>query len=348
MEKQVDKVIFRRITDYEFHTINQPGSAYPGGGGQSYIDIPTGYVPLADWNTIVGPPTGTRAQNRPYWDFNIESFGQNNRILLTVAQRRNASVMITSQKKEGRGSNRVPAWHPDHSTFPDYPLPAGQRNPLVYIVKTTDGEFWAGWTDRRAAEPNWYTNAELDQLFTSDEAGKIVCDGSVFVETNNPEWPFLQRVDTPKHHTRTEEEVIHIEFEEDVLEDVDTLPPEEKERVIKIRARNTKIVRNLKRLYSGRCQISGEELTFQKKDGELYSEAHHLIALGDGGSDDYRNIIIISPLIHRMLHYAQVSEIDLSKIENNQLTIQINSEDYTITWHPEHARTVEKSVEDEQ
>lgn len=346
MEKQVDIVIYRRITNDEFLTINRPGSAYPGGGGQSYIDIPTGYVPLEDWNTIIGDPTGRRAQNRPYWEVDVESFGQDNKIRLTLAQRRNASVMISSQKKEGKGANRVPAWHPDYSSFPEYPLAEDQRNPLVYIVKTTDGEFWAGWTNRYDAEQGWYTDENLNQLFEAEEAGQIVCDGSVFVDTSNAEWPFFQKTNAQKHDTRSEEEEIDVEFDEDVLEDVDTLPPEEKERVVKIRSRNTKIIRNLKKLYGGRCQISGEKLTFKKKDSELYSEAHHLIALGDGGSDDYRNIIIISPLIHRMLHYAEVSEIDLSKIKNNQLAIQINAEDYTITWHPEHARTVEKSVED--
>jgi 5-methylcytosine-specific restriction protein A len=87
-------------------------------------------------------------------------------------------------------------------------------------------------------------------------------------------------------------------------------------------------------------------LTFQKKDGSWYSEVHHLISLGENGSDSYANAIVISPLIHRMLHYAKVSAIDLSKIKNHKLKIQINDKDYEITWHPDHLKTVEKSLKD--
>lgn len=354
MEKKVELIVFRRITTDEFYTINQPGSAYGGsggrsaGGGQSYIDIPTGHVPLDEWYKIIGTPTGTRTNNRPEWTLDINSMGLDIERQITIAQRRNASVMITSQKKDGKSANRVPAWHPDYSNFPTYPLSEGQRNPLVYIVKTADEEFWAGWTNKTSADAKWYSNEELDQLFTSEEAGLITCDGTIFIETNNSEWPFFLKTNAQKHHTYSEKSLTEMEFEEDVLEDVESLEIEERERLVKVKTRNSKIVRNLKKLYNGKCQITGDKLTFRKKDGEYYSEAHHLIALGDGGSDDYRNIIIISPLIHRMLHYANVSEIDLSEIENNELTIQINKTNYTITWHPEHARTVQESLGVEQ
>ena len=73
-------------------------------------------------------------------------------------------------------------------------------------------------------------------------------------------------------------------------------------------------------MYGGKCQITGETMTFKKKNGELYSEVHHLIPLGESGSDSYANAIVISPLIHRMLHYADVSEIDLNHaIKNNTI-----------------------------
>jgi len=345
MEKVVDRIVFRRLTDNDFDKIYQEGSAYAKGGGQSYIDFPTGDVPLAEWNILLGVPTETRAGGRSAWTFEINSFGMNVSQDLTIAHRRDASISITSQKIVSRESNRVPSWHPDNG-FPDQ-VAAGRIFPLIYIVKTTDGEYWAGWTDKNAPVAGWKTNTDLNQFFVSDEAGVAVGDGSMFIETSNRQWPFYFKSNAEKHHTRSEEEVTEIEFEGDILEDVESLSQEEKDRVVKIKARNTKIVRNLKKLYDGRCQISGEELTFPKKDGKLYSEAHHLIALGDGGSDDYRNIIIISPLIHRMLHYAKVSGIDLSKIKNNRLTIQINDTNHVITWHPEHARTVNRSVESE-
>ncbi len=85
---------------------------------------------------------------------------------------------------------------------------------------------------------------------------------------------------------------------------------------------------------------------FKKSDGTPYTEAHHLIPLGEGGADAPHNLVIVSAHIHRMLHYADVSDIDLSKINNNQLDISINGVPYTITWHSEHAKLVEAAATD--
>ncbi len=120
--------------------------------------------------------------------------------------------------------------------------------------------------------------------------------------------------------------------------------PEIKERILKFRQRNKSIVNNLKELYQGKCQITGTQFTFKKKNGELYSEVHHLIPLGENGSDSYANAIVVSPLVHRMLHFADISEIDLSKIQNHKLPISINGQPYEITWHPQHSSTVEESL----
>ncbi|MDH5788303.1 MAG: HNH endonuclease, partial [Candidatus Bathyarchaeota archaeon] len=71
-----------------------------------------------------------------------------------------------------------------------------------------------------------------------------------------------------------------------------------------------------------------------------YSEGHHLIPLGEGGADSVYNIVILSPLLHRMLHYAIVEGLDLSQIRDNKLNIKINGDDYVITWHPQHGEII--------
>jgi len=119
-----------------------------------------------------------------------------------------------------------------------------------------------------------------------------------------------------------------------------------KTRLVNIRQRSRQIVDNLKKLYNGNCQVTGTAFTFRKKNGEWYSEAHHLIPLGENGSDSYANVVIISPLIHKMLHYAKVSRIDLSKIKDHKLEIFINDERFEIIWHPDHLKTVEDSLKD--
>ena len=144
-------------------------------------------------------------------------------------------------------------------------------------------------------------------------------------------------VKSPIYKTKSEAEIISELFNDDVA---DAAIATKKQAIIFIVERNQKIVAKLKKLSGGRCQVTGDKYAFKKTDGELYCEAHHLIALGTGGADSPYNIIIVSPLIHRMLHYADVSGLDLTKIVNNKLPIKINGESFTITWHSSHAAVV--------
>ena len=111
------------------------------------------------------------------------------------------------------------------------------------------------------------------------------------------------------------------------------------QKVIETFERNRKAVRDLKRLYKT-CQVTGDDFVFSKANGEPYLEVHHLVPLGEGGSDDPANLVVISAHIHRMLHYAVVEGIDLSKIADDKLDFTINGETFTITWRPEHAKVI--------
>lgn len=124
------------------------------------------------------------------------------------------------------------------------------------------------------------------------------------------------------------------------------LTQEEKTRLAKIRKRDTAVAKKLKELYGDKCQVTGTKYTFRKNgDGQYYSEAHHLIPLGEGGADQPHNIVILSPLIHRMFHYAKVEPkpLDLTKIKDNKLSVKINEIDYEIIWDPSHAEIVRKA-----
>ena len=41
-----------------------------------------------------------------------------------------------------------------------------------------------------------------------------------------------------------------------------------------------------------------------------------------------------------MLHYAEVSGLDLTGISSNKLKVEINGKSFTITWHPEHSKAL--------
>lgn len=349
MEIRVDSLVFRRMTYADFRHINKVGGEEEGGGGQSYIDFPIADIALQKWFEFLGNNTAEGAGNRPKWDFIINSLGIDSPITLKIYQRRAASVSIASQKIHSKASNRVPSWHPDNDFPNDYN--PDSENLVVYILKTTDGEYWAGWLLQNQVPANWVGNAALGRMFTDESAGYLKFRRKLFVDTASRDWSFHFNAATIANDIPTEQDV------ETELELEDTSPrlqelidahthPEIVNRVMRIRQRNNRLVRNLKTLYEGRCQITGEQLTFLKRNGEWYSEVHHLIPLGENGSDEYANTIVVSPLIHRMLHYAIVSEINLNDIVNRQLPITINGVAFTITWHPDHISTVEQTLTD--
>ena len=349
MEKRVNSLVFRRMTYADFRHINKVGGEEKGGGGQSYIDFPIADIQLQKWFDFLGNNTGVGAGNRPQWDFRINSLGIIFPITLRIYQRRDASVSIASQKIHSRQSNRVPSWHPDNGFPIDYN--PNLENLVVYIVKTTDGEYWAGWFLQNQIPANWIGNVALSKMFTQESAGYLKFNRKLFIETTNQLWPFYFNAVTVANDIPTEQDVeTELELEDTsprLQELIDTnTQPEIVNRVMRIRQRNNRLVKNLKNLYSGRCQITGEQFTFQKRNGEWYSEVHHLIPLGENGSDAYANAIVVSPLIHRMLHYAEVSEINLNNIIDGHLHITINGIAYTITWHPDHITTVEHTLND--
>jgi predicted HNH restriction endonuclease len=83
-------------------------------------------------------------------------------------------------------------------------------------------------------------------------------------------------------------------------------PNETQETIIKRIKRYKKIVDELKKKYNGYCQVENCEFTFSKIDGENYSEAHHLMSLAKGGSQNQENVAILCANHHRMFHYAKV------------------------------------------
>jgi len=379
--KNVRYVVFRYPTHADFFNIYKPSATEHKGGGQSYVDFGTGYVSPTAWSQFFqGVPSVTRV-NGPSWTFVLASIGLTGSQDATIYQRRGASFAIASQRITSSQSKRVHAWHPKNG-FPQPKNPSNRQSCphglAVYLVRTEDDEFWAGWfrgnspcRDQAAAQ----LLAPMLPTHPADGYAGFVQlpSGALLLDESDPTTPFLTPAKTLpptpkkvppakaikevpgapvepatspakplKRRTRSEEEIAKGLFEED--DDCEQELAETTKHVVQsVRIRNTKAILDLKELYGGKCQITGGQLTFPKKDGALYCEAHHLIPLGNEGADSAFNIIIVSPLIHRMLHYADVSAIDLTKISSeHKLDMKINGKSYTITWHPQHANYVKK------
>jgi len=129
------------------------------------------------------------------------------------------------------------------------------------------------------------------------------------------------------------------EDEENFLRDIPTnLVPQKRKVVVNLVKRNLRIAKKLKRLYGGKCQIC--KFTFRKRNGRKYSETHHLIPLGDSGSDSIANITILCANCHRQLTYAKV---ELGKLRANKRVIKINDVPKEIEYHQTHLRAIGES-----
>ena len=93
---------------------------------------------------------------------------------------------------------------------------------------------------------------------------------------------------SPRYKSKTDAEIIADLFLDDIA---DEAPASKKQITLTVLQRNQKIVAALKALYGGRCQLTGDQFVFKKTDGELYCEAHHLLALGSGGADSPYNLV---------------------------------------------------------
>lgn len=388
MMKEIKYIVFRYLTCAEFFNIYKPSGTEVHGGGQVYIDFPTASIPLSNWRKFFGNAprvVETLRANGPRWTFAIESIGLNSPQELTIYQRRPQSICIAAQRITSREENRVNAWRPNHG----FPSPANPTNRTslpqglaVYLVRTRDDEYWAGWFLNQSPCKDATTEHYLNRML-NNSVGEGYADmlqfplGALFLDENDINRPFKVSSAGPtsvrssprqrmpggrrvsritrrspstriyrvrlKRKAKPYKEIIKSLFAED--ENYSSRISLKRRKIIqRLRKRNSKAVNGLKLLYRGRCQITGTTFSFIKKDGSRYCEAHHLIPLGNKGADSPFNIIVVNPLIHRMLHYANVSKINLSDISpHNTLDITINRKQYTIKWDPRHAEYVRRS-----
>lgn len=85
------------------------------------------------------------------------------------------------------------------------------------------------------------------------------------------------------------------------------LPPKERAKKIQKHIdRGTAVTKALKSLIGAQCQICGWS-GFEKKSGEKFIEAHHIVQLSEGtkGSLCTENVILVCPNCHREIHYGK-------------------------------------------
>ncbi len=120
---------------------------------------------------------------------------------------------------------------------------------------------------------------------------------------------------------------------DDLADDLGSGVPVHAHAVVTLVKRNVLLSDRLKRLYGGRCQICRS--TFKKRDGENYSESHHVVPLGKRGADRLSNIVILCANCHRKMHYAEVRHLPPAGYRQY---VMINGETVEIHYSTPHRR----------
>ena len=197
--RPVAAVFYRRITRGDFWNIERgPGQGPQGGGGQTYIDIPLGgslsHAGLWRFLNVV-PPT----QLTDPWPSAVTHTAVIGDPAATSPvefrhRQVNGRYRIANQNRFRPGANRHPAWMSARG-FPEAPPTAvgatDARMPdlaglKVYIVRSTDNEYLAGFVNAREMPQSWPRGFGLEQLFDNSSAGVIE-----LYEAQTPDMPKL-------------------------------------------------------------------------------------------------------------------------------------------------------------
>lgn len=148
----VDRIWWRNVQLGEFYNIER-FHKIEGGGGSLYIEIPSSMVPeTLDFLDA----TGTDVEARPVIVIKAETVGKPGASGLIEFRGKNGGRMrIARQNRQQPHSQRHPAWTASQG-FPTAPddvrnkmdampyFPAGGLR--IYIVKTVEGSYYAGFT----------------------------------------------------------------------------------------------------------------------------------------------------------------------------------------------------------
>lgn len=183
---KAESLIFRKLTPNEFKAITNTINS-EGGGSQTYIDFPKGSISDDEFKEFFGN-NGTPNTNGFEWVFYVNSLsiGRNQQREI-ISARRDSSNSLREQNNE----NRVEIWKNEKSGFPNDGYDEKNNPIIVFILKSDDGEFWAGWFYRNECTDNWPMNKGLSTMFWEDCA-YIKFDCPIQFDTSDYKWPFLK------------------------------------------------------------------------------------------------------------------------------------------------------------
>lgn len=179
-------LIYRKLTPNEFKAITNTINSV-NGGSQTYIDFPKGSISDEDFKDFF-LSDGVVNANGFEWTFYVNSLSlgrtQQKEV---VSSRRQSSNSLREQNNE----NRIMAWKPENSGFPSVDYDEKHNPIIVFILRSSDKEYWAGWFYRNQVSDEWPMNKGLSAMLWND-CGYIKFDTLIPFDESNVTWPFLK------------------------------------------------------------------------------------------------------------------------------------------------------------
>ena len=181
-----ESLIFRKLTPNEFKAITNTINS-EGGGSQTYIDFPKGSISDDDFKEFFGDE-GTLNTNGFEWVFYVNSLSIGRvQQKETISARRDSSNSL----REQNNANRSEIWKNERSGFPADSYDDKNNPIIVFILKSEDKEFWAGWFYRNDCNDTWPMTKGLSTMFWKD-CSYIKFDSPIPFDTHDFRWPFLK------------------------------------------------------------------------------------------------------------------------------------------------------------
>ena len=156
-------LIYRKLTPNEFKAITNTINSV-NGGSQTYIDFPKGSISDEDFKDFF-LSDGVVNANGFEWTFYVNSLSlgrtQQKEV---VSSRRQSSNSLREQNNE----NRIMAWKPENSGFPSVDYDEKHNPIIVFILRSSDKEYWAGWFYRNQVSDEWPMNKGLSAMLWND------------------------------------------------------------------------------------------------------------------------------------------------------------------------------------
>lgn len=182
----VESLIFRKLTPNEFKAITNTINSQ-GGGSQTYIDFPKGCISDDDFKEFF-ESEGNKNTNGFEWVFRVNSLSiGRTQQQETISARRESSNSL----REQNNNNRIEIWKNGRSGFPVDSYDDKNNPIVVYILKSDDKEYWAGWFYRNQCDDTWPMTRGLSIMLWKDCA-YIKFDTPIPFSTDDFTWPLLK------------------------------------------------------------------------------------------------------------------------------------------------------------